>query len=100
MFFKIVSLIVSSLFVVTNSEDFGFIYNGFNRLNLSLDGIAQLTSNGLLELTNTSRLQKGHAFYPTPINFKNLTNGSNFSFSTTFVFAIVPSVCLVMVWHL
>ncbi|TMW91846.1 hypothetical protein EJD97_013823 [Solanum chilense] len=92
MFFKIVFLIVPSLFVVTNSEDFGFIYNGFNRANLSLDGIAQLTSNGLLELTNTSRLQKGHAFYPTPINFKNLTNGSNFSFSTTFVFAIVPSV--------
>lgn len=92
MFFKIVALIVPALFVLANSEDLGFIYNGFNRANLSLDGVAQLTSNGLLQLTNTSRLQKGHAFYPTPINFKNLPNGSNFSFSATFVFAIVPSV--------
>lgn len=92
MFFKIVFLIVPFLFVLVNSEDIGFIYNGFNRANLSLDGIAQLTSNGLLELTNTSRLQKGHAFYPTTIDFKKLSNGSNFSFSTSFVFAIVPSV--------
>ncbi|KAF3635840.1 L-type lectin-domain containing receptor kinase IV.3 [Capsicum annuum] len=92
MFFKIVALIVPALFALAASEELGFIYNGFNRANLSLDGIAQLTSNGLLQLTNTSRLQKGHAFSPTPINFKNLPNGSNFSFSTTFVFAIVPSV--------
>ncbi|KAJ8532983.1 hypothetical protein K7X08_015872 [Anisodus acutangulus] len=81
-----------TIFFLANSEDLGFIYNGFSRANLSLDGIAQLTSNGLLQLTNTSRLEKGHAFYPTPINFKNLPNGSNLSFSTTFVFAIVPSV--------
>nr|XP_016498881.1 PREDICTED: L-type lectin-domain containing receptor kinase IV.1-like [Nicotiana tabacum] len=92
MFFKILALIMAALFGLVSSEDLGFTYNGFNRANLSLDGIAQLTSKGLLQLTNTSRLQKGHAFYPTPINFKNLPNGSNFSFSTTFVFAIVPSV--------
>ncbi|XP_059305435.1 L-type lectin-domain containing receptor kinase IV.1-like [Lycium ferocissimum] len=92
MFFKIEALIVPALFVLANSEELGFIYNGFNRANLSLDGIAQYTPNGLLQLTNTSRLQKGHAFYPTPINFKNLPNGSNFSFSTTFVFAMVPFV--------
>ncbi|OIT01148.1 PREDICTED: L-type lectin-domain containing receptor kinase IV.1-like [Nicotiana attenuata] len=92
MFFKIVALIMAALFGLVTSEDLGFTCNGFNRANLTLDGIAQLTSKGLLQLTNTSRLQKGHAFYPTPINFKNLPNGSNFSFSTTFVFAIVPSV--------
>ncbi|XP_060201977.1 L-type lectin-domain containing receptor kinase IV.1-like [Lycium barbarum] len=92
MFFKILALIVPTIFCLAKSEDLGFIYNGFNRANLSLDGIAQLISNGLLQLTNTSRLQKGHAFYPTPINFKNLPNDSNFSFSTTFVLAIVPSV--------
>ncbi|XP_016479299.2 L-type lectin-domain containing receptor kinase IV.1-like [Nicotiana tabacum] len=92
MFFKILALIMAALFGLVTSEDLGFTYNSFNRANLSLDGIAQLTSKGLLQLTNTSRLQKGHAFYPTPINFKNLPNGSNFSFSTTFVFAIVPSV--------
>nr|AKV93671.1 clade IV lectin receptor kinase [Nicotiana benthamiana] len=93
MFFKILALIMAAVFGLVTSEDLGFTYNGFNkRANLTIDGIAQLTPRGLLQLTNTSRLQKGHAFYPTPINFKNLPNGSNFSFSTTFVFAIVPSV--------
>ncbi|RZR74763.1 hypothetical protein BHM03_00042738 [Ensete ventricosum] len=32
----------------------------------------------------------GTAFYPSPINFKNATDGRPISFSTTFVFAIVP----------
>ncbi|MBA0771247.1 hypothetical protein Gotri_019735, partial [Gossypium trilobum] len=32
----------------------------------------------------------GHIFYKNPIQFKNSTNGSVFSFSTTFIFAIVP----------
>nr|GME02455.1 L-type lectin-domain containing receptor kinase IV.1-like [Ipomoea batatas] len=73
------------------SEDIGFTYNGFRSANLSLDGIAEVTSNGLLRLTNDTQLQKGRALYPLPINFKNSPNGSAFSFSTTFVFAIVPA---------
>ncbi|KAF5941136.1 hypothetical protein HYC85_022303 [Camellia sinensis] len=32
----------------------------------------------------------GHNFYDVPLHFKNSTNGSVFSFSTTFIFAIVP----------
>ncbi|KAE8696568.1 L-type lectin-domain containing receptor kinase IV.2 [Hibiscus syriacus] len=70
------------------SDDVGFIYNGFRSANLSLDGIAQFTSNGLLKLTNESRSQTAHAFYPHLVSFKNSTNGSVSSFSTTFVFAI------------
>ncbi|XP_031093587.1 L-type lectin-domain containing receptor kinase IV.1-like, partial [Ipomoea triloba] len=50
------------------------------------------TSNGLLSLTNETNHQIGRAFYPMPINFKNSPNASAFSFSTTFVCAIVPQI--------
>ncbi|KAK6290496.1 hypothetical protein POUND7_002037 [Theobroma cacao] len=69
--------------------DVDFIYNGFRSSKLSLDGIAKFTSNGLLKLTNETWRQKGQAFYPNPVNFKNSTNGSVFSFAATFVFAII-----------
>ncbi|KAJ4704627.1 Receptor lectin kinase [Melia azedarach] len=68
----------------------GFVYNGFRSANLSLDGSAEFTSNGLLELTNQKKKQMGHAFHPNPLSFKNSTNDTAFSFSSTFVFAIVP----------
>ncbi|KAF9613905.1 hypothetical protein IFM89_012453 [Coptis chinensis] len=43
-------------------------------------------------LTNITQLTvTSHAFHPKPFQFKNLSsNGSTLSFSTTFVFAIVP----------
>ncbi|KAG4205260.1 hypothetical protein ERO13_A04G093100v2 [Gossypium hirsutum] len=83
----LLTLLLTSL---ADMDDVGFIYNGFLSANLSLDGIAKLTSNGLLKLTNeTGRHKKGGAFYPHLINFKNSTNGSVSSFSTTFVFAII-----------
>ncbi|XP_028783405.1 L-type lectin-domain containing receptor kinase IV.1-like [Neltuma alba] len=47
--------------------------------------LVQITSNGLLQLTNETVQQTGHAFHTNPIV---LTNTS--SFSTTFVFAIRP----------
>jgi len=72
------------------SEDNSFIYNGFQSSHLYLDGIAELTSNGLLRLTNDTERDKGHAFYPNPIIFKNTSSESVSSFSTTFVFAIRP----------
>ncbi|XP_044483190.1 L-type lectin-domain containing receptor kinase IV.1-like [Mangifera indica] len=71
-------------------ENPGFIYNGFKSANLILDGIAQVTPSGLLRLTNETKIRNGHAFYPEPIPFKHSLNGSAFSFSTTFVFAIHP----------
>ncbi|KAF9600997.1 hypothetical protein IFM89_014982 [Coptis chinensis] len=70
-------------------EDSGFIHDGFKDANLSLDGLAEITGNGLLRLTNNTKQQKGHAFYPKPFQFLS-SNGSTFSFSSTFVFAIVP----------
>ncbi|BFG36231.1 hypothetical protein CerSpe_225050 [Prunus speciosa] len=83
MFFKLVIVILVSL---AAAEDLNFTYNGFLSANLSLDGVAQFTSNGLLKLTNDTGL--GHAFYPNPVTFKNSSNATAFSFSTTFVFAI------------
>ncbi|KAK1323201.1 L-type lectin-domain containing receptor kinase IV.1 [Acorus calamus] len=69
----------------STSDNESFIFNGFRGANMTLNGLAEITSNGLLRLTNTSTEQKGHAFYPTPLHFNK-----SFSFSTTFVFAIVP----------
>ncbi|XP_010262573.1 PREDICTED: L-type lectin-domain containing receptor kinase IV.2-like [Nelumbo nucifera] len=72
------------------SEDAGFIYNGFQGANVSLDGMAQITPNGLLMLTNQSIRQIGHAFYSYPFQFKNQSDGNVITFSTTFVFGILP----------
>ncbi|KAF7850054.1 hypothetical protein BT93_L5902 [Corymbia citriodora subsp. variegata] len=82
--------LVSLLAALNYAQETGFAYNGFRSVNLSLDGIAEITSSGLLKLTNDTTQQKGHAFHPHPVRFKNLPNGSVFSFSTTFVFAIQP----------
>ncbi|XP_059647098.1 L-type lectin-domain containing receptor kinase IV.1-like [Cornus florida] len=90
MFSKLVILILlsSSLLRLAATQDLGFTYNGFRSQNLSLEGIAEFTPNGVLVLTNGTTQNIGHAFYPYPINFKNSSNTS-FSFSTAFIFAIV-----------
>ncbi|KAJ6699563.1 hypothetical protein OIU79_012762 [Salix purpurea] len=91
MLFKIVLLVhILSSLAIAASQDLKFIYSGFRSNNLSLDGLAELTSNGLLRLTNEIMQQTGHAFYPNPVTFKNSIDGSAFSFSSTFVFAIRP----------
>ncbi|KAK3415758.1 hypothetical protein EUGRSUZ_H01502 [Eucalyptus grandis] len=83
--------LVSLLAVLTYAQETDFVYNGFRSANLSLDGIAGITSNGLLKLNNdTSQAQEGQAFHPDPVQFKNLPNGTVKSFSTTFVFAVRP----------
>ncbi|XP_056170786.1 L-type lectin-domain containing receptor kinase IV.1-like [Syzygium oleosum] len=89
MFFKIL-VELSLLAVLAYAQETNFVYNGFRLANLSLDGIAGVTSNGLLKLTNNTNQGKGHAFHPDPVRFKNSPNGSVFSFSTSFVFAIQP----------
>ncbi|XP_057505757.1 L-type lectin-domain containing receptor kinase V.9-like [Actinidia eriantha] len=67
-------------------DDFMFNIEDFNGY-LKLGGTAELGSDGLFTLNNSSRQQSGHAFYNFPIYFENSTNGS---FSTSFIFAIVP----------
>ncbi|KAJ0088154.1 hypothetical protein Patl1_31828 [Pistacia atlantica] len=90
MLFKLAILVSLLISLAAGDEYPGFIYNGFKSANLILDGIAQFTANGLLQLTNETKILNGHAFYPEPIPFKNYSNGRAFSFSTTFVFGIHP----------
>ncbi|XP_038979808.1 L-type lectin-domain containing receptor kinase SIT2-like isoform X2 [Phoenix dactylifera] len=66
-FFLILTLDTAS------AEDADFTYNGFGAAKLRLDGIAEITPNGLLMLTDTREPAKGHAFLPTPLRFKNST---------------------------
>ncbi|KAI3954620.1 hypothetical protein MKW98_019751 [Papaver atlanticum] len=93
----------------------GFIYNGFKDASSDLSfgnanfSVADITSNGVLRLTNRDdgTYQIGHAFYSHPLRFKNTKQnsystksseknitstrgGSVFSFSTSFIFSIVP----------
>ncbi|XP_042498966.1 L-type lectin-domain containing receptor kinase IV.2-like [Macadamia integrifolia] len=90
MFFKwvMLSLLLSRSLASQQEEDVGFTYNGFRGVNMSLDGIAQITESGLLLLVSTTWAQVGHAFYPQPLHFMNSSRGNALSFSTTFVFAM------------
>ncbi|KAJ4876592.1 L-type lectin-domain containing receptor kinase IV.4 [Raphanus sativus] len=95
MFAKLLTIVFFVILVsqlLKSSSQFldNFTYNGFHPpLNLiSLQGIARVTPTGLLELTNSTSHQTGHAFYTQPIRFKDSPNDTVSSFSTTFVFAI------------
>ena len=63
MFFKLVFMLFFLVTLVA-SEDNSFIYNGFQSSHVYVDGIAELTSDGLLRLTNDTEQGIGHAFYP------------------------------------
>nr|CAB3456315.1 unnamed protein product [Digitaria exilis] len=79
-----------NLAALTTGDNHGqFVYSGFSDNDLVVDGTSTITSNGLLELTNGTNQQKGHAFYPTPLQFVRSPNGTVQSFSTSFVFAIL-----------
>ncbi|CAL5388690.1 unnamed protein product [Camellia sinensis] len=75
--------------LVLAQDENQFIYNGFQGANVHVDGLAQIHPNGLLQLTNTSEKQSGHAFYQLPIKF-NDSLPQTLSFSTNFVFIMVP----------
>ncbi|PRQ42683.1 putative protein kinase RLK-Pelle-L-LEC family [Rosa chinensis] len=95
MFVKLSAfLVLLVLLAPAEAQDLNFIYNdgfsGRSGLNLSLDGIAEITPKGLLKLTKPIKQRSGHAFYPNPVTFKNSENDSAFSFSTNFIFAIQP----------
>nr|DAD28268.1 TPA_asm: hypothetical protein HUJ06_029736 [Nelumbo nucifera] len=76
------------LVTLAASEDADFTFNGFQGSNISVDGLAEITPDGLLKLTPQSRQVMGHAFYPFPLRFKNTSDGTILTFSTTFVFGI------------
>ncbi|KAF7803689.1 L-type lectin-domain containing receptor kinase S.4-like [Senna tora] len=74
------------------ASDINFVQNGFLPGSLNLEGSSYVRSNGILTLTNSSSKILGHAFYPSPLPFKkSIQNKSEVvTFSTTFVFSIVP----------
>ncbi|KAF8397435.1 hypothetical protein HHK36_016351 [Tetracentron sinense] len=86
----LVSLSITLLALAQEKDQ--FIYHGFHEANLRTDGIGQIHPNGLLQLTNTSKQQIGHAFYPFPLKLNTSSSGvpQPLLFSTTFVFAMVP----------
>ncbi|XP_044473967.1 lectin-domain containing receptor kinase VI.3-like [Mangifera indica] len=82
----------------SQSQPTNFIFEGFTGRgsDLSLDSGATIKPSGLLRLTNRSTNAIGHAFYVKPIEIFDKNSSSSFSaensysFSTTFVFEIVP----------
>ena len=80
------------LIIPVSSQLNEFLYSGFKdaATNITLSGVAEIQENGILRLTNETSRLLGHAFYPSPFKFKNSSNGTALSFSTCFVFVIVP----------
>ncbi|KAM6600414.1 hypothetical protein CsatA_020023 [Cannabis sativa] len=92
---EILSFFSCLLLVASLENETNFVYNGFLQAKLKLDGASVVRSNGLLAITNDTSKLLGHAFYPTPLQFTKFTPGSSnksvaLSFSTNFVFSIVP----------
>ncbi|XP_058099358.1 L-type lectin-domain containing receptor kinase SIT2-like isoform X2 [Magnolia sinica] len=69
MFRKLLLWFLLMKYAAPNGDNSDFVYNGFRGTNISLDGSAEITSHGLLLLTNSVQ-QKGHACYPIPLHFK------------------------------
>ncbi|XP_058109723.1 L-type lectin-domain containing receptor kinase SIT2-like [Magnolia sinica] len=92
MLLKVIPLFL--IIYVAASQFNNFIFNGFYNPSggesYNLSGGASITSTGHLKLTNGKTYESGHAFFSTPLSFKNSSNGNVFSFSTTFIFAIGP----------
>ncbi|XP_059655607.1 L-type lectin-domain containing receptor kinase V.9-like [Cornus florida] len=86
MFFKIHLVLLLLIKVAHSNINGGFTFNG----NLMLGGTAEVRRDGLFKLTNGNPGTIGHAFYSQPFSFKNSSNGNALSFSTAFVFSLVP----------
>ncbi|KAL0915113.1 hypothetical protein M5K25_015512 [Dendrobium thyrsiflorum] len=91
---SLIFLILIILLMITagaSNETTTFVFNGFASANLLCDGMAAVTSTGVLQLTEPTEQGMGHAFFPYPLPFKNSSSGAALSFSTSFVFSIVPT---------
>ncbi|XP_066349011.1 L-type lectin-domain containing receptor kinase SIT2-like [Miscanthus floridulus] len=83
---------LGGLLPAASAADEQFVFDGFKGANLSFDGMATVTPDGLLMLTNGTSQLKGHAFYPAPLRFHRAPNGTATamqSFSTAFVIGII-----------
>lgn len=82
---------VTQLLVASSANpNSSFVFNGFDGASLELNGGSLIEQSGLLRLTNFTRNEVSHAFYPNSFRFINSSSGSPLSFSSSFVFAIFP----------
>lgn len=65
-----------------SSQEFRFIYKGLDQADLFTDGLAKILPGGLLQLTNTTERQMGHAFFKQSFDF---APSESLLFSTHFV---------------
>ncbi|CAH8322037.1 unnamed protein product [Eruca vesicaria subsp. sativa] len=91
-------LLLSIIFLVnlirfSSQQGLSFVYNGFDQDqdNIHLDGVARIhIPGGLLQLTDDTKLQTGHAFFNRPFDFDSASSDDQpLSFSTHFVCALV-----------
>ncbi|KAI3830286.1 hypothetical protein L1987_04424 [Smallanthus sonchifolius] len=89
---KFSTMILPLLFLITGSivsaddNGFSFIFN-----DSQLVGVREIQPNGQVLHTNETQMSGvGHTFYSRPFRFKNSTSADAFSFSTSFVFGIIP----------
>ncbi|KAK9057781.1 hypothetical protein SSX86_022619 [Deinandra increscens subsp. villosa] len=88
-----VLLLLPLLFLLTgaagippSTDGFSFIFN-----DSQLDGVREIQPDGqIIHTDETQTSGVGHTFYSRPFRFKNSTSGAAASFSTSFVFGIVP----------
>ncbi|KAJ8532981.1 hypothetical protein K7X08_015870 [Anisodus acutangulus] len=67
--------------------EFEFTYNGFKSANMSVDGLSQLTSNGLLKLTDSTS-QKNRPSRSLPAHYIGLLNDKNNGNITNHIVAV------------
>uniref|UniRef100_A0A0D9VF37 non-specific serine/threonine protein kinase n=1 Tax=Leersia perrieri TaxID=77586 RepID=A0A0D9VF37_9ORYZ len=86
------------LHLAAGADSDQFAYSGFAGVkDLTLDGTAMVTPDGLLQLTNGKPQVKGHAFHSTPLRFRESSSPEGRkkkvvrSFSASFVFGIVTA---------
>ncbi|EAZ02667.1 hypothetical protein OsI_24779 [Oryza sativa Indica Group] len=89
LFFISILLVIILPSLATTLGDGQFVYYGFANSNLIVDGAVTVLPEGLLELTNGTVNQKGHAFHPTPFRLRKSPNSAVQSFSASLVFGIV-----------
>ncbi|CAN7126424.1 unnamed protein product [Brassica rapa subsp. narinosa] len=79
-------LIFSCIYLtcLSSQQETRFVYNGFDQADLFTDGLAKILPGGILQLTNTTERQVGHAFFKQSFDF------APSEFFTHFVCALVP----------
>lgn len=76
---------------IAAGDDDQFLFSGFAGANITLDGVATITPEGLVDLTNAHKRLIGHMFYPTALHFRKSPNSTVQSFSVSFAFGIHPN---------